>query len=110
MKHRKGLSETDRQARSHLHQLLERADGLVHGSLIRMARRCGNPKCRCALKDQKHESWCLGVSEKGRTRMKHIPRTEEGTVKQWVQHYQRARQLLEIISAEAWKRLQKTKE
>jgi hypothetical protein len=110
MKHRKGLSEADRQARSQLHQLLERADGLVHGSLIRMARRCGNPNCRCAIQDQKHQSWCLGVSEKGRTRMKHIPREQEDTVKRWVQQYQHARQLLDAISAEAWKRLQKDKE
>jgi hypothetical protein len=110
MKHRKGLSEKDRQARSQLHQLLERADGLVHGSLIRMVRRCGNPKCRCALKDQKHVSWCLGVSEKGRSRMKHIPKTEEDTVQRWVQQYQEARQLLEQISQEAWNKLRKVKE
>lgn len=105
MKHRKGLSETDRKARSQLHQLLERADGMVHGSLIRMARRCGNPNCRCALKDQKHVSLCLEVSEKGRTRMKHIPKAEERAVQRWVKQYQQARQLLERISQEAWKRL-----
>ena len=110
MKHRKGLSEADRQARSQLHQLLERADGLVHGSLIRMARRCGNPRCRCALKDQKHESWCLGVSQKGHTCMKHIPRDQEASVRRWVQDYQHARVLLEAISAQAWKRLQQGKE
>ena len=110
MKHRKGLSLKDREARSQLHQLLERADGLVHGSLIRMARRCGNPNCHCTLKDQKHMSWCLGVSEKGRTRMKHIPRSEERNVTRWVQHYQQARQLLEAISQEAWTRLQQGKE
>jgi hypothetical protein len=110
MKHRKGLSEADRQARSQLHQLLERADGLVHGSLIRMARRCGNPHCRCALKDQKHESWCLGVSQRGRTRMKHIPRDQEARVRRWARDYQHARALLETISAEAWQRLQNAKE
>ena len=110
MRHRKGISEADRQARSQLHQLLNRADAMVHGSLIRMARRCGNPNCRCALENQKHHSWCLGVSEKGRTRMKHISRDQEDAVKQWVQQYQRARQLLEAISAEAWKRLRKGKE
>ena len=110
MRHRKGLTEVDRQARSELHQLLERADGLVHGSLIRMERRCGNPKCRCALKDEKHESWCLGVSQKGRTRMKHIPRDQETRVRRWVQQYQRARDLLETISQEAWNQLQKAKE
>lgn len=110
MKHRKGLSAADRQARSQLHQLLEQADGLAHGSLIRMARRCGNPKCRCALQGQKHQSWCLGVTENGRTRMKHIPRPQEDTVTRWVSNYQQARRLLEIISTEAWKHLQRTKE
>lgn len=110
MKHRRGLSEKDLQARSQLHQLLEQADGLVHGSLIRMARRCGNPNCRCALKDQKHVSWCLGVSERGRTRMKYVPRAEEGNVRRWVRQYQRARQLLEAISQEAWARLKQGKE
>lgn len=105
MKHRKGLSPKDRQARSQLHLLLERADGMVHGSLIRMARRCGNPNCRCTLQDQKHVSWCLGVSEKGRTRMKHIPKAEEGAVQRWARQYQQARKLLEQISQEAWKHL-----
>jgi hypothetical protein len=110
MKHKRGLSEADRRARSQLHQLLERADALVHGSMIRLARRCGNPNCRCALKDQKHLSWCLGVSEKGRTRMKHIPKTEEATVRRWVRQYQEARRLLEAISQEAWKRLAQGKD
>jgi len=110
MKHRRGLSEPDHQARSQLHRLLDRADGLVHGSLIRMSKRCGNPNCRCALKGQKHESWCLGVSEKGRTRMKHVPKAKEAAVHRWVQQYRQARALLEAISAEAWKRLQKTTE
>ena len=110
MKHRKGLSPKDRQARSQLHLLLERADGMVHGSLIRMARRCGNPACRCTLKDQKHVSWCLGVSEKGQTRMKHIPKAEEGAVQRWVKQYQQARLLLEQISHEAWKRLAEGKD
>lgn len=106
MQHRKGLSAKDREARSQLHQLLEQADGLVHGSVIRLARRCGNPKCRCALQDQKHVSWCLGVSEKGRARMKHIPKDQEATVRRWVAQYRQARDLLERSSQEAWARLQ----
>ena len=109
MQHRKGLSAKDREARSQLHRLLEQADGLANGSLIRMARRCGNPKCRCALQDQKHVSWCLGVSQKGRTRMKHIPKDQEATVRRWVQQYQQARALLERSSQEAWARLREAK-
>ena len=81
MRHRKGLSEPDRGARSQLRQLLERADGLIHGSLIRMARTCGKGGCRCALKGQKHQSWYLGVSTKGKVRMKHIPKAQEAVFK-----------------------------
>ena len=69
MRHKKGLSDADRQARSELLRLLTQADGLAHGSLIRLARRCGNKNCRCATQDQKHQSWCLGATVKGRTRM-----------------------------------------
>jgi len=107
MRHQKGLSEADRQARSELHRLLTQADGLAHGSLIRLTRRCGNPNCRCVTQNQKHQSWCLGVSVKGRTRMQHIPRASEETVRRWVAQYQRARQLIETMSAEAWTRLRK---
>lgn len=108
MKHRKGLSAADKAARSQLHQLLERADGLAHGSLIRMERCCGNRRCRCATLGQKHVSWYLGVTEKRKTRMKHLPKGTESKVRQWVQQYQQARALLEQISQEAWKQLSDT--
>lgn len=110
MKHRKGLSEKDRNARSQLRQLLERVDGLIHGSLIQMSRKCGNPECRCALKGKKHQSLCLGVSIKGRTRMKHIPKTLETDVRRWVNEYQLARKLIEEMSEQAWQQLGKSKE
>lgn len=110
MRHRKGLSLKDRLARSRLHRLLEWADGLVHGSVIRFARRCGNPRCRCARQDQKHVSWCLGVTIRGQTRMKHIPKAQERAVRRWVRQYQQARQLLEQISEAAWQHLRAGKE
>jgi hypothetical protein len=108
MKHRKGLSVADKAARSQLHKLLEQADGLVHGSMIRMARRCGNPRCRCATQDQKHVSWYLGITEKRKTRMKHLPKGAEAKARRWVEQYQRARALLEQISQEAWNQLGQT--
>ena len=110
MHHRRGLSEQDRGARSQLRQLLERSDGLIHGSLIRMTRRCGKAGCRCALKGQKHQSWYLGVTTKGKPRMKHIPSAQESQVRRWVDAYQRARSLLEEMSREAWQRLEQPKE
>lgn len=110
MKHQKGLSAQDRSARSRLRLLLDRADGFIHGSMIRMARRCGNPGCHCATKDELHVSWCLGVTEKRRSRMKHIPKEKEVTVRRWVRQYQEARRLLDLMSQEAWQRLGKGKE
>ena len=105
MKHSKGLSAADKAARSRLHQLLDQADGLVHGSMIRMARCCGNPRCRCATQGQKHVSWYLGVTEKRKTRMKHLPKGMETLVRRWVAQYQQARALLDQVSQEAWKKL-----
>ncbi len=105
MKHAKGLSAADRAARSQLHQLLQQADGLIHGSLIRMRRRCGNPNCRCATQDRRHESWYLGLTRKRKTRMKHISKDQEATVRRWLEADRKARELLDQINAEAWKRL-----
>lgn len=105
-----GLSAAERTARSRLHHLLAQADALAHGSLIRMARGCGNPRCRCATQGQKHVSWYLGVTEKGRTRMKHLPKGTETQVRRWVAQYRQARALLDRISAEAWKRLRRNPE
>jgi len=110
MKHRRGLSGADRAARSQLRKLLDQADGLVHGSFIQMARRCGNPNCRCAREDQKHLSWYLGITQKRKTRMKHIAKHREGMVRRWIKAYQEARSLLDQISHEAWKRLAEGRE
>jgi hypothetical protein len=106
VRHRKGLSAADRAARSQLHQLLEQADGLIHGTLIRMARSCGNPNCRCTRKSQKHLSWYLGVTQKRKTRMKHLSKEAEANVRRWVAQYRKARALLEQISQEAWHHLE----
>lgn len=105
MKHREGLSAEDRTARSQLHQLLEKADGLIHGSLIQMARCCGNPNCRCAREDKKHLSWYLGVTKKAKTSMKHLTPEQRLMVQRWVKNYQETRRLLEKMSEEAWRKL-----
>ena len=109
MRHKKGLSAEDRAVRSRLLNLMGQADGFIHGSMIRMARKCGNPRCHCATKGELHVSWCLGVTEKRRTRIKHIPKDMESTVRRWTGHYQQARELLDLTSKEAWKRLEEGK-
>jgi hypothetical protein len=105
MKNRGGLSKKERSVRSQLHKLIADADGFVHGSVIRMARTCGNPRCKCATKGEKHVSLYLGQTRKGKTRMKYIPKAWQTRIQRWVSNYHQATGLLEQISDEAWRKL-----
>ena len=97
------LSPGERRLRSRLHQLLHQAEGLLHGSLIEMARRCGNPRCRCAAaENQKHRSLYLGQTRRGKSSMQYVPKDLEPTVRRWVEDFQRALDLLEALSQEGW--------
>jgi len=104
------LGAEERRLRSRLHQLLRGAQGFLHGSLIEMARRCGNPRCRCAADDaHKHRSLYLSQTREGKTAMEYIPRDQEKTVRRWSEDFQRASSLLEEISQQGWHRLRQTK-
>ena len=110
MRHRGVLSRKERSVRSRLHKLIADADGFVHGSLIRMARTCGNPRCKCATKGEKHVSLYLGQTRKRKTRMKYIPKAWEGRIRRWAGNYQQAVDLLEEISDEGWRKLRESQE
>ena len=104
------LSARERQLRSRLHFLLTHAQGFLHGSLIEMARRCGNPKCRCASSDQhKHRSFYLGRTRNGKPSMVYIPKALEPEIRQWIDDFQQALALLEELNVEARERLQQSK-
>lgn len=105
MEYRGSLSREERSLRSQLHKLMADADGFIHGSVIRMARVCGNPRCKCALKGEKHVSFYLGQTRKAKNRMKYIPKEWETRVRRWVGNYQKARDLLEQISEQGWTKL-----
>jgi hypothetical protein len=107
---RLSLSAEERRLHSRLHQLLSQAGGLLHGSLIEMARRCGNPRCRCASDDaHKHRSLYLGQTRGGKTTMEYVPKDQEQNVRRWAADFQRARDLLEAISQQGWRRLVESK-
>lgn len=110
MRHRGSIPKNERGLRSRLHRLLSQKDGFIHGSIIKMARRCGNPGCKCVTKDQKHVSLYLGQTKNGKTRMKCIPKAWENRIKRWVRNYKQASELLEQISEKGWQRLQQDKE
>ena len=104
------LPAAERQCRSRLHQLLNQAEGFLHGSLIVMTRRCGKPTCRCAADDSaKHQSLYLGQTLEGKTTMIYIPARLESTVRQWHDNFQQAEQLIEQLSQQGRVRLSQAK-
>jgi hypothetical protein len=104
------FSSRERQLRSRLHLLLNNAEGFIHGSLIEMARRCGNPNCRCASDDDlKHRSLYLGQTRGGKKSMVYLPSDLVPQVRQAAEHFQQALALLEELNDEARLRLDKDK-
>jgi len=103
MEHRGKFTQKDRQARS---QLTKLAGGkrLLCGSLVTMARVCGNPRCKCATKGQKHVSLYLSIRDGKKRKMICIPKKWEDTITQWVENYKQANELIAEISAHSLKR------
>ena len=104
------FSPRERQLRSRLHLLLNKADGFIHGSLIEMVRKCGNARCRCTSNDDfKHRSLYLGQTREGKKSMVYLPKDLEPQVRKAIDHFQQALALLEDLNAEARLRLDKSK-
>ncbi|MBE3084604.1 MAG: hypothetical protein IMZ64_00120 [Bacteroidetes bacterium] len=51
--------------RGSLIKKLGQIGSFVDGSMVKVKRRCGNKRCKCYLKDQKHESYYLHYKVKG---------------------------------------------
>lgn len=103
MAHRASRPARERAIRSRLCQLIQ-GDGVIHGSLVQMARVCGNAGCRCQ-RGAKHVSWYLAVSTNGHKRMSYIPSPWERRVREWVQRYQDIRGRLEALSECHWQQI-----
>lgn len=99
------LPPEERQAISRLRQMLNEP-GFLHASLILHRRRCGKPYCRCSRsKRHYHQSWLIGQTLKGRTRMQHLRPELLERVQVWIERYKEADALLEQISRTYWQRL-----
>jgi len=103
MKHRGKFTQKDRQSRSQLAKLAG-SKRLLCGSLVTMARVCGNPRCKCATKGQKHVSLYLSIRDGKKRKMICIPKKWENTITQWVENYKQANELMAEISASSLKR------
>ena len=103
MEHRGKFTQNDRQARSTLAKLAS-SKRLLAGSLVTMARVCGNPRCKCATKGQKHVSLYLSIRDGKKRKMICIPKKWEDTITQWVENYKQVNELMAEISAYSLKR------
>jgi hypothetical protein len=103
MEHRGRFTQKDRQTRSTLTKLAS-SKRLLCGSLVTMARVCGNPRCKCATKGQKHVSLYLSIRDGKKRKMICIPKKWEDTITQWVENYKHANALMAEISAHSLKR------
>jgi len=77
--------------------------------MIKMARTCGKATCKCQTQEAKHESYYVGQTCRRKTRMQSVPSQLEARVRQWVANYQHARELLEQLSDECWRKLRDEK-
>ena len=65
---------------------------VIKGTVYELRRRCGKPGCKCA-KGQLHARMVVSASEKGKTRLRVIPRGFLVEVQQTVRRYQDLRRI-----------------
>lgn len=72
-------------------RILKQCPPLIRGSVYSLRRKCGKATCRCQ-EGHLHESWVLSVPEKGRKRMRAVPKGKRLTWQQMTERYRRYRQ------------------
>ena len=97
MRHRGQFSAAERKVRSALAKLVHDRR-LLRGSLVTMARTCGNPRCKCA-RGEKHVSLYLSIRVKGGRKMIYVPSAWEERVRLWVGAYREVDALVDEVSA-----------
>ena len=86
---RKQLYEHQRQVNRQLRCLKEHRP-FIRGIVYKLRRKCGKEGCRC-MQGESHESWVLAVSEKGRKRMRMVPKGKRMLWAQMTERYRRFR-------------------
>lgn len=99
------LSAEERELRSRLAQLIT-TFGFVRGNLSPREKSCGRANCRCA-RGERHRAVYLVASDDARLKQLYIPAELEETAQEWVETYQRIRQLLEELSRRQWEKLRR---
>jgi len=91
-------STTLRRRRRALLRQLPPLHDVLRGSLIERYKRCGNPGCKCAEGRGHGPKYYLSVSfPKQRPQMDYVPQETCIQARTGLDHYQRAREILEQI-------------
>jgi len=86
---RKRLQKSQREI-GDLLRVLKQRPPLIRGSVYALRRQCGKSGCRCQ-EGHLHESWVLSVPEKGRKRLRVVPKGKRMTWEQMSERYRRFR-------------------
>ena len=77
---------------------------LIDGSLVTIARACGNPNCKCT-RGEKHQSLYLtykghrkAPGEAAKTKTLYVPVALEGEVRKWSRECTKVRELIRQLS------------
>ncbi len=107
IKHRGFLPRHQREAVAQLQKLL-REQGLLRASYVHISRRCGRDYCRCMRSKRNwHGSHYIVQRHKGKPRLQHVSKSMESAVQRWIDSYQHAKKLMDIISDIYWDKLKK---
>ncbi len=86
---RKRLQTSQREV-GDLLRVLKQRPLLIRGSVYPLRRKCGKSSCRCQ-EGHLHESWVLSVPERGKKRLRVVPKGKRMAWEQMTERYRRFR-------------------
>jgi hypothetical protein len=73
-------------------------EGLLRGSVVLMKRRCSYPRCRRCAAGDRHPTWVLTQSVRGKTRTFYLGSKRLAKARELVENYRRLMGLVEQIA------------
>ena len=86
-----------KQKRRLLLKRLGRSEEFLRGSVVLMKRRCVRPGCRKCGSGERHPTWVLTVSRKGKTHTVYLGEKRVQAARRMVASYRRLREWVEEI-------------
>jgi len=87
------------EERSALLSELSALPHIVHGTVVERYTVCSRPNCKCRRGQRHGPILCVVVNENGKQRQKYIPKEMRELARLYVDEYQRALEIMDLISA-----------